>query len=370
MGLAAARKRRKVGLDPNNNLWARNTDTFGQKILRAHGWEPGQFLGAKDAAHAQWHTAASASHIRVVMKEDTLGLGAKRNNGDQCTGLDDFQDLLGRLNGKAEDVIETERKAREDVKLSLYVQRKYGAMRFVKGGWLVGDQVQEDDLPVDAKEPKESQEESQQPAEKAAKDTREKDTKKRRLEKDEGSNKDSDGGRKKSKKRKIEESGEPETDKEKRRREKKEKKRKKKDTAAAEEGDDSTMSAPHAETTPKIGDKKKKRKGKAASGDESSDTEKDSSKKDRRRKKAKEAAEQDRDVRGRQAQLSSSEVDSVTPAASATNSQEVSRASTPAGSGYSTPLRHLSRKRFIEQKRMAFMDPTALKQIFMIKSES
>ena len=135
--------KRKISKDPNNTKWARKTDSFGQKFMRAQGWEPGQYLGVQDASHAEFHTAANASHIRVLLKDDNLGIGAKRNQGDECTGLDVFKDLLGRLNGKSETVIQEERKARENVKMSLYVERKYGPMRFVSGGLLVGDKIQE-----------------------------------------------------------------------------------------------------------------------------------------------------------------------------------------------------------------------------------
>ncbi|RYP05014.1 hypothetical protein DL764_004089 [Monosporascus ibericus] len=144
MGLSGPKNRRKLAQDPNNTKWSRNETTFGHRILRAQGWEPGNVLGAKDAGHAGLHSAASSAPIKVVLKDDTLGLGAKvrQKQSTECTGLDGFKDLLGRLNGKSDDTIEKERKLRSDIKTSLYVERRYGPMRFVGGGLLVGDQMQ------------------------------------------------------------------------------------------------------------------------------------------------------------------------------------------------------------------------------------
>lgn len=114
--------------------------------MRSQGWTPGEYLGAKDAAHAEFHTAANASHIRVTIKDDNLGLGAKRGSGQgpgECTGLDVFQGLLSRLNGKDEAIIAQEQKSREDLKRAIYTERKWGMIRFVPGGVLVGDKIQD-----------------------------------------------------------------------------------------------------------------------------------------------------------------------------------------------------------------------------------
>lgn len=66
----------------------------------------------------------------------------KKGSSDECTGLGDFQDLLGRLHGKSEESIRLEQKARLDHKIHIYVERKYGGMRFVRGGLLVGDTIE------------------------------------------------------------------------------------------------------------------------------------------------------------------------------------------------------------------------------------
>ena len=143
MGLAGPRKRTKISNDPNNTKWSRDTNSFGHKILAAQGWQPGQYLGAKDANHAEHYTAASASHVRALLKDDNLGLGAKRGGENAETfGLSMFSGLLGRLNGKSDESLEKEQKAQRDVKLALYQGRKFGQVMFVSAGFLVGDKIE------------------------------------------------------------------------------------------------------------------------------------------------------------------------------------------------------------------------------------
>lgn len=135
----------KLSHDPNNTRWTSDNQSFGHKIMSSHGWKPGEYLGAKDAPHAEFHTAANASHIRVSIKDDNLGLGAKIGSGvghGECTGLDAFKNLLGRLNGKDEEDIEKEQKSRDDLKRAIYTERRWGSIRFVQGGFLVGDKIQ------------------------------------------------------------------------------------------------------------------------------------------------------------------------------------------------------------------------------------
>lgn len=113
--------------------------------MTSQGWQPGDHLGVKGAAHAEFHTDANFSHIRVAIKDDNLGLGAKIGSGvgpGECTGLDAFQNLLGRLNGRDEEEMEKEQKSREDLKRAIYAEQRWGTIRFVKGGLLVGDKIQ------------------------------------------------------------------------------------------------------------------------------------------------------------------------------------------------------------------------------------
>lgn len=138
-------RRMKISHDPNNTTWTRSATTFGHKILTSQGWCPGDFLGAKGASHAEHYTTANASHIRVALKDDNLGLGAKRGSGQvegQCTGLDAFQGLLGRLNGKSDGELLKEQESRDDLKRAMYTERRWGSVRFVRGGLLVGEKIQ------------------------------------------------------------------------------------------------------------------------------------------------------------------------------------------------------------------------------------
>jgi Pin2-interacting protein X1 len=330
-------------------------------MLRAQGWEPGQYLGAKDAPHAEWHTEASSTHIRVVLKDDTMGLGAKRNNGDECVGLDAFQMLLGRLNGKSDEALETEQRAREDMKLNAYVERKVGAIRFVKGGWLVGDQLQEtpdeeatkpqtspvsetpEDSTEESKESEPAVEKSKkrkadQPAEEDEK-ARKKEKKSKKRKAESGTELDSESARekkdKKSKKRRSEDESSSKR--------KKDKETVTEDSTVSESGEDLAEADSSAAEAKKAKKEKKERK---------------KEKKDKKEKKKKDKAD---------SADSSSEKKRRKDGGSSGSTPVESSLSTPSGSGYSTPVttstRYLARSRFIAQKRMAFADTAALNQV-------
>ena len=53
-----------------------------------------------------------------------------------------FQDVLGRLNGKSETQLVTDRKLRIQSRGSNFVEQRWGRLRFVSGGFLVGDEIQ------------------------------------------------------------------------------------------------------------------------------------------------------------------------------------------------------------------------------------
>ncbi|EER36738.1 G-patch domain-containing protein [Histoplasma capsulatum var. duboisii H88] len=142
MGLAGPRKRTKISHDPNNTAWSRSTSGYGHKIMSAQGWTPGSLLGASNAAHADHFTAGSAGHIRVILKDDNLGLGARLRAEDEPTGLDAFQGLLGRLNGKSDEELEKEQKKRHDRQLANFVEKRWKTMQFVSGGLLVHEKIQ------------------------------------------------------------------------------------------------------------------------------------------------------------------------------------------------------------------------------------
>lgn len=321
--------------------------------MAAQGWAPGSLLGAKNAPHAQFHTEANASHIRVAIKDDTLGLGAKKGSGvgeGECVGLDAFKDILGRLNGKDDGVIMKEREEKEDLKRRLYVDGKYGGMKFVRGGVLVGDKIQDlidgEKERVRLKEKKEKKEkkakEERDESEKSAKDgaspdvvaVKTKKSKKRKVDQDAASEEDSSSESKKAKKERKEK--------------KKEKKRKaqeaEEEAAVSPEDDESLRKKEKRER------KEKRREEKRRKQEESGESEK-TSKKEKKSKKRKEKEEAEKSS-------SEDEPSSTKPSASLPTS------------GTSTPVpapsfgRHASvRSRFIAQKRAAIMDTASLNQV-------
>lgn len=147
--------RSKISNDPQNTHWANNTERFGHKILEKQGWKTGDTLGARDAAHEAHYTQASQSHIRVFLKDDNLGLGAKRGSERaENFGLAGLESILGRLNGREEEVKKEEAR-REEIEKRAYVFRKFGSMNFISGGFLVGDKlVPRAEVKLESSEPK------------------------------------------------------------------------------------------------------------------------------------------------------------------------------------------------------------------------
>ncbi|PGH18757.1 hypothetical protein AJ79_00170 [Helicocarpus griseus UAMH5409] len=258
MGLAAPRKRTKISHDPNNTAWARSTSGYGHKIMSAQGWTPGSFLGASNAPHAADFTKASAGHIRVILKDDTLGLGAKPRAEDEPTGLDAFQGLLGRLNGKNDAELELEQKKKDDRRLASFVERRWKTMRFVSGGLLVQEKVhalsEKEEKNNEEKAEKAEKEEKAEETEKSEKSKKERKKEKKKSKSDDSTSDPSEDLSKKKKKEKKE------------RKEKKEKKRSRDDLNSS----DSTPSE-DAETDKKS-KKPKKRKQKDLETKEPEDT--------------------------------------------------------------------------------------------------
>ncbi|KAF7856829.1 hypothetical protein EAF04_009591 [Stromatinia cepivora] len=362
MGLSAPKNKIKLSHDPNNTRWSGNTDSFGHRMMKSQGWTPGEYLGAKDAAHAEFHTAANASHIRVVIKDNNLGLGAKIGSGvghGECTGLDVFQNLLGRLNGKEEAEIEKEQKGREDLKRAIYAERKWGSIRFVKGGVLVGDKIQDlidgEKERVKALEKGKAAESSSEESDSSSDEEEEekspepvaekKKSSKRKREEQEGEEKTSSKKSKKDKKRKSED--EDDKDKGESKKSKKSKKDRKSKSKSTSESETETLDEATVKARKKEKKEKKRREKEAAAAgvntEETTSTSKSSKKKSKKDKHK-----------------------------SSSTSESSTKESTPTvteSSGRSTPMGIRSiRARHIAQKRMASMDVASLNQIFMIKS--
>ncbi|ESW97585.1 hypothetical protein KL918_002959 [Ogataea parapolymorpha] len=129
MGLGAPRTKQRFGLDPRNTNWSNDLSRFGHRHLQKYGWKPGQGLGLTNNA--------TTSHIKVVIKQDNTGLGAslarksaKKDEFDsgECTGLDVFQRLLGRLNGKEAEVNEQ----MDELQRNRIINGRWG-INFVRG---------------------------------------------------------------------------------------------------------------------------------------------------------------------------------------------------------------------------------------------
>lgn len=139
-------RRAKLSYDPNNTTWSRSSTTYGQKILQSHGWTPGSFLGAKNTIRSGSPSTASPPQVKIVLKDNNLGLGAKGGANcvqGQCTGLDVFQGILGRLNGQNKPQVEMQGKCSEDRMKNVHQESRSRAVRFMSGGFLGGTRQEE-----------------------------------------------------------------------------------------------------------------------------------------------------------------------------------------------------------------------------------
>ncbi|KAG6115351.1 hypothetical protein E4U13_002805 [Claviceps humidiphila] len=373
MGLLAENKSRsRINKDPNNTKWTRDTTTFGQKILRAQGWQPGQYLGVQDSAHAELHSAASASYIRVSLKDDMKGLGFNKAKEDQVTGLDVFSDLLSRLNGKSDDAIEGDKQARLEVKTHRYVEAKWGPMRFVRGGLLVGDEMKEVPVPAleEAKKPQHLDEESGKSSKKSKK------RKAADLQEDSEGESSPDAKKKEKRRRKDERKlakksggraeGGQTNDEEGSRLKKKAKKRSKKDEGKSsgtgsedveeEEGGEEAVRVDAKKSKKRDKRDKKEKKERKEGKKEKVDLKEKKDKKEKKSQKKRDAAEAEAEAK-------------PTAGLDTKTSTSTSGTSTPTTTGGLVPgSRNFVRSRFIAQKRQAVMDAKALAQIFMVKA--
>ncbi|QPG99969.1 hypothetical protein C2857_003017, partial [Epichloe festucae Fl1] len=337
MGLLAENKSRsKIIKDPNNTKWTRDTTTFGQRMLRAQGWQPGQFLGVQDAAHSELHTAANASYVRVVLKDDMKGLGFDKAKENEVTGLDVFSDLLSRLNGKSEDTIEGDQQARMVFKTHRYVEARWGPMRFVRGGLLIGDEMKEEPQSTESTPASDAEVQDADTAagEKPKKSKKDKKSKKRKAADLEDSETESSEAIKKQEKRR-----------------RREERRAKKLAASSE------LEAPDEDDTrTKRKSKKDKAKSRTSTSSEAEDEQIDGKKSKGDKKEKKKRKKEDA-------------ADAETTTTTVSSSAAATGTSTPTNTGGLVPgSRNFVRSRFIAQKRQAVLDTKALAQIFMVKT--
>ncbi|XP_063156979.1 PIN2/TERF1-interacting telomerase inhibitor 1 [Candoia aspera] len=89
--LAEPRRKLKWSMDPRNSAWSKDESKFGQKMLEKMGWSKGKGLGAQEQGNTE--------HIKVQVKNNTLGLGASVSQEDNWIAhQDDFNQLLAELN--------------------------------------------------------------------------------------------------------------------------------------------------------------------------------------------------------------------------------------------------------------------------------
>ncbi|CAN6614809.1 protein Pxr1p [Trichomonascus vanleenenianus] len=187
MGLAGVKTKIKYGKDPRNTAWSTDTDRFGHKHLERLGWAPGQSLGTGSSG-----VDGMTSHVKVAIKTDNTGLGRKsaRKSGvsemdsEVTTGLDVFQRLLGRLNGKTDDQIENQM---QDQKKRIILSNPRFGMVFVHGGVLEGSvekmMAQSDDSSKKKRKRSDDEEKKEKKSKKEKKDKKDKSDKKDKKDK-------------------------------------------------------------------------------------------------------------------------------------------------------------------------------------------
>ncbi|KAF1832911.1 hypothetical protein BDW02DRAFT_570613 [Decorospora gaudefroyi] len=359
MGLAAPKNRTKIANDPQNTTWAKNTSRFGHRILTSQGWKPGASLGATDASHAAHYTAASQSHIRVLLKDDNLGLGAKRGSERaENFGLAGLENILGRLNGKEADV-KKEEERREEIEKRAFVYRKYGMMNFISGGFLVGDKITKSSgikKEVEIKTEVKSEPES---------DNGGIDKKSKKRKREDGTD-DEPKLKRKKKSVDLREEAREEVDRPKMKKDKKDKKKdksRKSKQAASSDPEPCSDNAPTPVSDPEPLTDKARRKA-----------EKKARKEEKKVKKALKKAAKRAAKANADSDDSSSEGEEEESAPSTLSSVPVSGTCTPvlasAGLTFTPRGMHAVRQRWIRQKKAATMDAQAMKEIFMIKTPS
>ncbi|KAF5096866.1 hypothetical protein DV451_004057 [Geotrichum candidum] len=236
MGLAGAKQNTKISKDPRNTHWSNNKSRFGHKHLEQLGWKPGNGLGVTQAGNTV--------HVKVSFKKDNTGLGhktrsssKKNSEGDDIAefaqGLDTFQRILGRLNGKDSNKVDAALGSR---RVNMVMEMGKFGMHFVYGGLLEGTvEKMVDEIKTgkkrshDEEVASESSDSEEEPVKKKSKKSKSDDKKKE----------------KKSKKEKKEKKDKKEKKEKKDKKEKKEKKEKSKDKkkSSKSKSDDSSASS-------------------------------------------------------------------------------------------------------------------------------
>ncbi|KAM6081656.1 PIN2/TERF1-interacting telomerase inhibitor 1 isoform 1-T1 [Chlamydotis macqueenii] len=129
--LAEPRRRQKWSVDPRNSAWSKDESKFGQKMLEKMGWSKGKGLGAQEQGNTE--------HIKVQVKNNTLGLGATVNYEDNWIAhQDDFNQLLAELNnchgqGETESSVNNQKKTFSLEEKSKSSKKRVHYVKFAKG---------------------------------------------------------------------------------------------------------------------------------------------------------------------------------------------------------------------------------------------
>lgn len=313
--------------------------------MAAQGWKAGDTLGAKDAAHEAHYTQASQSHIRVFLKDDNLGLGAKRGSERaENFGLAGLESILGRLNGREEEVKKEEAR-REEIEKRAYVYRKFGSMNFISGGFLVGDKlVPRAEVKLEPTEPKIKEEP----------DSDDGVGKKRKREATDATEDSKSDQKLKRKKKSMDLRDEADKQQKKVKKEKKDKKDKKdksskkiKKEKASSDPEPMSDDAPTPASNPELLTDKARRKAEKKARKEEKKLKKALKKAAKEAKKSKESADDS---------SSESEDDETTPSSSVPATGTSTPSFVPRGV-------QTARHRHIMMKKRASMDPQALKEV-------
>ncbi|CDO52215.1 similar to Saccharomyces cerevisiae YGR280C PXR1 Essential protein involved in rRNA and snoRNA maturation [Geotrichum candidum] len=240
MGLAGAKQNTKISKDPRNTHWSNNKSRFGHKHLEQLGWKPGNGLGVTQAGNTV--------HVKVSFKKDNTGLGhktrsssKKNSEGDDIAefaqGLDTFQRILGRLNGKDSNKVDAALGSR---RVNMVMEMGKFGMHFVYGGLLEGTvEKMVDEIKTgkkrshDEEVASESSDSEEEPVKKKSKKSKSDDKKKEKKSKKE----------KKEKKDKKEKKEKKEKKDKKEKKEKKEKSKDKKKSSKSKSDDSSASSS-------------------------------------------------------------------------------------------------------------------------------
>ena len=125
MGLAETKRKQKFApsnFGPSAWLNAAPTSSVGFKLMSSMGWAPGQGLGND--------LQGEKDTVKYILKDDFLGIGAKKEyGGGLWRGTGEVDDLYRRLevggNNQTEEVVEVKEEVKEVKKVRIGWQMKF-----------------------------------------------------------------------------------------------------------------------------------------------------------------------------------------------------------------------------------------------------